>query len=140
MSEQPKPIKNDHAPIVPQVIQDFQDRMELGLSRYGTYLQPFNGRKSLQDAYEEQLDLIIYLKQALIEEGYQQQNCEEFSEITDDVIEDLDLKLNICLSALVDIRDNAYCMADVYTIASEAVKKAEDWCDVCSIQYKKCEC
>ena len=33
--------------------------------RYGTALQPFNGRKTLLDAYEESLDLSIYLRSLL---------------------------------------------------------------------------
>ena len=35
--------------------------------RYGTALQPHNGRDALLDAYEEALDLAMYLKQAIVE-------------------------------------------------------------------------
>lgn len=42
-------------------------RKEIGRERYGTVLQPFNGRDALRDAYEEALDLCQYLKQALVE-------------------------------------------------------------------------
>ena len=34
----------------------------MGIRKYGTPLQPDNGRDSLQDAYEEALDLCVYLK------------------------------------------------------------------------------
>lgn len=49
------------------VIRDIESRRELGIRRYGTALQPHNGRNALLDAYEEALDLAMYLKQALIE-------------------------------------------------------------------------
>lgn len=37
-------------------------RMELGLARYGTLLQPFNGRDFMQDAEEELFDLSVYMQ------------------------------------------------------------------------------
>ena len=39
------------------VIADMEDRRRLGIARYGTPLQPHNGRDALVDAYEEALDL-----------------------------------------------------------------------------------
>ncbi len=65
--KQPDPTPNTHAPVWPLVIADMQARDEAGRQRYGTRLQPFNGRNSLQDAYEEALDLCVYLKTAIIE-------------------------------------------------------------------------
>ena len=44
-----------------------QTRDRVGRERYGTPLQPHNGRDALQDAYEEALDLAAYLKQAIVE-------------------------------------------------------------------------
>jgi hypothetical protein len=38
------------------------ERMQVGLRRYGTLLQPFNGRNYMQDAWEELLDLSVYLE------------------------------------------------------------------------------
>lgn len=64
---QPDPIKNDKEPVWNSVIADMKDRDDLGFSRYGTRLQPNNGRDALQDAYEEALDLVVYLKQAILE-------------------------------------------------------------------------
>jgi hypothetical protein len=49
------------------MIADMKTRRELGGERYGTALQPFNGRDALVDAYEEALDLAVYLKQAILE-------------------------------------------------------------------------
>jgi hypothetical protein len=49
------------------VIADIEARRQVGIRRYGTALQPHNGRDALLDAYEEALDLAMYLKQALME-------------------------------------------------------------------------
>lgn len=49
------------------VIADIDERKAIGLERYGTLLQPHNGRDALRDAYEEAIDLAMYLKQAIIE-------------------------------------------------------------------------
>jgi hypothetical protein len=50
-----------------QVTTDLRKRAEIGKERYGTYLQPFNGRDALLDSYEEALDLATYLMQAVVE-------------------------------------------------------------------------
>lgn len=42
--------------------------MDHGIAKYGTPVQAFNGRSALWDAYEEVLDLAVYLKQRLEEE------------------------------------------------------------------------
>jgi hypothetical protein len=65
--DQPLPDANDHALVHDAVSADIQSRKRLGTQRYGTPLQPHNGRDALRDAYEEALDLACYLKQALME-------------------------------------------------------------------------
>lgn len=65
---QPMPTPNDHPDVQSAVIADIEARRALGISRYGTALQPHNGRDALLDAYEEVLDLAMYLKQRLIED------------------------------------------------------------------------
>lgn len=67
MTTQPQPTPNDRPAVWPQVVEDMKARHELGIKRYGTPLQPFNGRAALRDAYEEALDLAVYLRQAMIE-------------------------------------------------------------------------
>ena len=37
------------------------ERMALGLKRYGTLLQPFNGRDFVRDAFDELFDLSVYM-------------------------------------------------------------------------------
>lgn len=44
-----------------------QKRDEMGLRKYGTRLQAGNGRDALKDAYEEALDLAVYLRQVIAE-------------------------------------------------------------------------
>lgn len=61
------PVPNDYPDVQSAVIADIEGRRELGIRRYGTALQPMNGRDALLDAYEEALDLAMYLKQMLIE-------------------------------------------------------------------------
>ena len=63
----PPPIPNDSRPVWDRVIEDMRGRDATGRRTYGTPLQAFNGRDALKDAYEEALDLAVYLKQAIIE-------------------------------------------------------------------------
>ena len=43
-------------------------RNEFGISKYGTPLQPFNGRNAIHDSLEEALDLLVYFRQFVYEE------------------------------------------------------------------------
>lgn len=64
---EPEPKKGKEN-VLPNVIKDLKLREEVGIKRYGTPLQTHNGRNSLMDAYQEALDLAMYLKQKLMEE------------------------------------------------------------------------
>ena len=44
-----------------------RERNRFGKHRYGVALSPHNGRDSLVDAYQEALDKVVYLKNALVE-------------------------------------------------------------------------
>jgi hypothetical protein len=66
---QAAPVVNDRPCIQDMVIADIEARKAVGLQRYGTLLQPFNGRDALMDAYQEALDLCQYLRQAIEERG-----------------------------------------------------------------------
>lgn len=84
--EQPPPIPNDRESIQSLVRTDLVEREKVGISRYGTSLQPFNGRDAFRDAYEEALDLACYMRQ-IIEE---RDNPDRMTpEEHDDVIEKL---------------------------------------------------
>lgn len=65
--DQPLPVGNDSTPIHTLVQADLAARLEMGTKKYGQPLQAHNGRNALLDAYEEALDLCVYLKQALVE-------------------------------------------------------------------------
>jgi hypothetical protein len=64
---QAMPVPNDHPPIHDLVVEDILQRQALGIRRYGTPLQPHNGRQALVDLYEELLDAAVYCRQAIEE-------------------------------------------------------------------------
>lgn len=63
----PAPERADQPAVWDLVIADMEARDRVGRERYGTPLQPHNGRDALVDAYQEALDLVVYLRQAIHE-------------------------------------------------------------------------
>ena len=53
--------------VLEHVLADLRERAEVGKLKYGTYLMAGNGRDALLDAYQEALDLVMYLRQAIVE-------------------------------------------------------------------------
>lgn len=47
------------------VLDDMESRRALGVEKYGKPLRPDNGRNALVDAYQESLDLVVYLRAAI---------------------------------------------------------------------------
>ncbi len=70
--DQPLPTPNDRPDIQSLVLEDIRERRNVGIQRYGTALQPHNGRDALRDAYEEALDLVMYLRQMMEERDGEQ--------------------------------------------------------------------
>lgn len=67
---EPDPVYHKYEPFVwDLVLQDMAERDKIGSERYGTRLQPNNGRNPLIDAYQEALDLVVYLRQAIYEQS-----------------------------------------------------------------------
>jgi len=64
---QPAPQQNDGPNVWNLVIKDMHDRDNFGVKKYHAHLQPFNGREVLIDAYQEALDLVVYLRQLIYE-------------------------------------------------------------------------
>jgi hypothetical protein len=64
---EPPPKSNDNPTMWDLVLADMRERDQVGEQRYGTRLQPFNGRNALVDAYQEALDLVVYLRQEVAE-------------------------------------------------------------------------
>lgn len=48
---------------LPELIPDMLERDRIGRERYGVPLRVWNGRDALADAYQEALDLVVYLEQ-----------------------------------------------------------------------------
>lgn len=48
-------------------MSDIAERDRMGTKKYGQRLTPGDGRDSLVDAYQEALDLVVYLRKALYE-------------------------------------------------------------------------
>lgn len=53
--------------VIDYVLSDMAERAAAGVEKYGTHLQTHNGRDALWDAYQEALDLSMYLRQATLE-------------------------------------------------------------------------
>lgn len=65
---EPPPVNKEELPDVwSLVIQDMKDRNEFGIKKHGVPLKPHNGRYSVIDAYQEALDLCVYLRQLIYE-------------------------------------------------------------------------
>ena len=64
--QQPMPT-GDGPEITPLVVADLEARAAQGERTYGTRLRAGNGRDALVDAYQEALDLAVYLRQAIAE-------------------------------------------------------------------------
>lgn len=65
--DQQLPKPNNKPAIQDLVMQDMLARKLLGQQRYGTPLQPHNGRDMMQDLYEELLDACNYIRGAIYE-------------------------------------------------------------------------
>lgn len=64
--EQPTP-KGKGVDVFKLVQADLEERAAVGVKRYGERLTTFNGRDALVDAYQEVLDLAVYLRQEIEE-------------------------------------------------------------------------
>lgn len=83
--DQPLPTKNDH-PVIQQLVrEDLVGREQVGIKRYGSGLQPENDRDMLRDAYEEALDLTVYLRGEQEERRIRHELTVELTEILERV-------------------------------------------------------
>ncbi len=65
---EPDPVYGEEQ-VLDLVIADLNTRAAAGYKKYGMYLMTHNGRDALVDAYQETLDLVMYLRQAIEERG-----------------------------------------------------------------------
>jgi len=67
-ASKPEPApRKEEGDVWQEVMGDMEGRRGFGINKYGTPLQAHNGRDSLVDAYQEALDLVVYLRQLIIE-------------------------------------------------------------------------
>ncbi|MFH8483150.1 hypothetical protein [Streptomyces sp. NPDC018055] len=74
--DQPLPTAGQES-VQDALIKHIEKRRELGIQRYGTPLQTFNGRNAVRDALEEALDLATYLMQVEMEQAARQAGLRE---------------------------------------------------------------
>jgi hypothetical protein len=82
-SSQPTPVKNDYPFVAHLVTNDLWGRVRHGIETYGTPLQPHNGRDALWDAYEEAINLYLYLRQAIFERDHPAPSTPKSAEVPD---------------------------------------------------------
>jgi hypothetical protein len=64
-------VEKTRKDVLPFVEADLLGRRKKGVEEYGEPLMTHNGRDALWDAYEEALDLVMYLRQEILERrGY----------------------------------------------------------------------
>lgn len=77
---QPAPV-GDGEPVWPMVVRDMVRRDEVGRTKYSRPLTTFNGRDALVDAYQEILDLAVYVRQELHERELAKRDAEHLPEV-----------------------------------------------------------
>lgn len=65
--EMPEPTPTDGPSMHDLVAADMAERKAFGYAKYSAILTAHNGRDALRDAYEEAMDLVVYLRQAIEE-------------------------------------------------------------------------
>ena len=65
-THEPAPVKGN-VDVADYVLADIELRIQMGLAKYDTKLQTNNGRDALWDAYQEAIDLVMYLRQEILE-------------------------------------------------------------------------
>jgi hypothetical protein len=66
VAPQPDPHEGKDS-VTDAVIQDFKERRDGGIKKYGLELKTHNGRDALIDCYQELTDSVLYLRQYLLE-------------------------------------------------------------------------
>lgn len=83
MSERRGP-DDDRPDVFTLLLNDIAERDRIGAAEYGGPLLPFDGRDSLRDAYEEVLDLAVYLRKELCEREARQREADANADADDD--------------------------------------------------------
>lgn len=73
LASEPQPAPTGKGKVVADYIhRDIDARVACGIEHYGTPLRTHNERDALVDAYQELIDLLFYLRQAILEREEQQ--------------------------------------------------------------------
>ena len=72
-TDQQLPVPNDHPSMHDLAVDLMYSRKAHGLRKYGSLLQPANGRSFSQDAVEEAADLLVYMLGKQWEEEHPQE-------------------------------------------------------------------
>lgn len=83
---EPKPVPTEERPTWELVIEDMRERDRAGRAKYGTPLQPNNGRNSLVDLYQELLDATVYVKNEIIKQQLLIARIERIEKLADTVL------------------------------------------------------
>jgi hypothetical protein len=67
---EPAPVRNNNPAIWDIVRKEMGERDQMGRAKHGGPLQGFNKRDALWDAYQEALDMVVYLRQAIWERDH----------------------------------------------------------------------
>lgn len=98
--DQHLPQQNDEPDVQSMVIADIEERRQLGISRYGTALQPFNGRNTLKDLNDELMDAVIYTRALL---AMQEATFDKLVEVTADTLLKEQPELGVAASAIAEV-------------------------------------
>jgi hypothetical protein len=105
VAPEPLPSKNELSFMWPnaieRIIEIAKQRDEFGANKYGTRLQPFNGRDPLVDAFQEGLDQLVYIEQELFERPYKNAVIEAAINFSMNLNEKNDEELSIKLFSAV---------------------------------------
>lgn len=105
LEPEPAPVPNTLPAIRDLVIADMRQRDSDGLRKYRTRLRANNGRDSLVDAYQEALDLCVYLRQAIQERDGDCDNCKADGKIARATIT-LGDGLRVCADCWEDMKND----------------------------------
>ncbi len=78
------PPVHGRADITSYVVRDLEDRRKAGIKKYGQPLMTDDGRNGLIDAYQEAVDLTVYLRKRLEEDLASIDDLREIRRLVDD--------------------------------------------------------
>lgn len=132
--DQALPVPNDTEAIHDLVAADLAERKSFGTRKYGTPLQAHNGRDALLDAYEEALDLCVYLKQAMVErEDARKSTLRLTEEASKRLAEGLDLPPGLITPVgKTEVRCECGHQVHIHGFFSGCLADDGDWTQYCS--------